>query len=121
MSKNYILLIFFLTFTNIYSQEKIFFSNNVQLSIASDRYEIYYESGGYTKEIRHYSPMVYEEYSKGKYKVVLKHLICTDSVTKRKYYFRYLSQDRLKVISKDKALNGLIFELFIPTQSDYDN
>ncbi len=122
MKKNHVLLIFFITFTNIYShiysQEKIFFSNNIHLFIANGEYELYYEAGGYNNEIKHFSPVVYEEYSKGKYKIIWKYLICTDSVTKRKYYFRYLNQCRLKAICKDKTLKGLIFELSTGNESD---
>ncbi len=59
MKKNHVLLIFFIAFTNIYSQEKIFFSNNIHLFIANGEYELYYEAGGYNNEIKHFSPVVY--------------------------------------------------------------
>jgi hypothetical protein len=111
MKKKYLIFIFIVAISNIYSQEKLFTSNNTHLYLVNSEYELYYETGGYNKEIKHYSPMVYELYSKGKYKTHGKHLICTDSVTHRKYYFRYLNQCHLKGISKNSHIKGLIFVL----------
>lgn len=111
MKKNIVLLLFIVAITSIHSQEKIYSSNNTHLSIFNNTYELYYETGGYNKEIKHFSPVLYEEYSKGKFIIIGKFIICTDSANKRKYYFRYLNNYHLKAISKDSTLKGLVFEL----------